>query len=206
MAGDRWSIFHICPMRSYAGSAVHLLTMLRQTLRTEAIAQLVDRGFRQYPDGLVTNVQRGMSLRSHRVCALRAKYVVSPPIAVRRIDRYDGARSRTTTAPTAPTGWSTKPSRSTRLLPHGAAHDSQRVQAHPVLWRTGHQDVCQGQGGHSSGPAKVEEVVKGAVKIIARLTYRQRYEQSTGAIPSGVPIVRERWSCGTSAPDLRSDL
>ena len=28
--------------------------------------------------------------------------------------------------------------------------------------------------------AKVEEVVKGAVKIIARLTYRQRYEQSTG--------------------------
>jgi len=28
--------------------------------------------------------------------------------------------------------------------------------------------------------AKVEGVVKGAMQIIARLTYRQRYEQSTG--------------------------
>jgi hypothetical protein len=31
--------------------------------------------------------------------------------------------------------------------------------------------------------AKVEGVVKGAVKIIARLTYRQRYERSTGRDP-----------------------
>jgi len=31
--------------------------------------------------------------------------------------------------------------------------------------------------------AKVKGVVKGAVQIIARLTYRQRYEQSTGRDP-----------------------
>ncbi|HEY5865593.1 MAG TPA: hypothetical protein VI542_08600, partial [Candidatus Tectomicrobia bacterium] len=31
--------------------------------------------------------------------------------------------------------------------------------------------------------AKVGEVVKGAVKILARLTYRQRYEQRTGWDP-----------------------
>jgi hypothetical protein len=31
--------------------------------------------------------------------------------------------------------------------------------------------------------AKVEGVVKGAVKILARLTYRQRYEHSTGRDP-----------------------
>src|SRR5215467_1528328 len=35
--------------------------------------------------------------------------------------------------------------------------------------------------------AKVEGVVKGAVKIIARLTYRQRYEQSTGRDPFRCP-------------------
>src|ERR1043166_7956292 len=35
--------------------------------------------------------------------------------------------------------------------------------------------------------AKVEEVVKGAVKIIARLTYRQRYAQSTGRGPFQCP-------------------
>ena len=31
--------------------------------------------------------------------------------------------------------------------------------------------------------AKVEGVIKGAVQIIARLTYRQRYEQSMGRDP-----------------------
>src|SRR6266571_1216058 len=71
----------------------HLLTMLRQTLKTEAIDQLVDTCFRQYPDGLVTNVQKGtVPAQAHSVARYVAKYVVSPPIAVRRIDRYDGAR------------------------------------------------------------------------------------------------------------------
>ena len=37
----------------------HLLTMLRQTLKTDAINQLVDACFRKYPNGLVTNVQKG---------------------------------------------------------------------------------------------------------------------------------------------------
>src|SRR5438552_7004158 len=35
--------------------------------------------------------------------------------------------------------------------------------------------------------AKVEGVVKGAVQIIARLTYRQRYAQSTGRDPCICP-------------------
>jgi Putative transposase len=38
--------------------------------------------------------------------------------------------------------------------------------------------------------AKVEEVVKGAVQIIARLTYRQRYEQSTGRDPLVCPYCQ----------------
>jgi hypothetical protein len=35
--------------------------------------------------------------------------------------------------------------------------------------------------------AKVEGVIQGAVKIIARLTYRQRYAQSTGRDPLRCP-------------------
>src|SRR5216684_4386319 len=71
----------------------HLLTMLRQTLKTEAIDQLVDTCFRTYPDGLVTNVQKGaLPAQAHSVARYVAKYVVSPPISVRRIDRYDGQR------------------------------------------------------------------------------------------------------------------
>jgi hypothetical protein len=71
----------------------HLLTMLRRTLKTEAIHQLVDACFRQYPHGLVTNVQKGAVPSQYQsVARYVAKYVVSPPIAVRRIDRYDGKR------------------------------------------------------------------------------------------------------------------
>jgi hypothetical protein len=71
----------------------HLLTMLRRTLKTEAVNQLVDACFRQYPNGLVTNVQKGQVPAQYQSVARDvAKYVVSPPIAVRRIDRYDGKR------------------------------------------------------------------------------------------------------------------
>ena len=41
----------------------------------------------------MTNVQKGaVPAQAHSVARYVAKYVVSPPIAVRRIDRYDGAR------------------------------------------------------------------------------------------------------------------
>ena len=41
----------------------------------------------------MTNVQKGaVRAQAHSVARYVAKYVVSPPIAVRRIDRYDGAR------------------------------------------------------------------------------------------------------------------
>src|SRR5262245_16743196 len=67
--------------------------MLRTTLATNAIKQLVDGCFRKYPNGLVTNVQKGQApSRYQSVARYVAKYVVSPPIAVQRIDRYDGER------------------------------------------------------------------------------------------------------------------
>ena len=71
----------------------HLLRMVRQTLKTEAINQLVDMCFRKYPNGLVTNVQKGQVPSQYQSLARYvAKYVVSPPISVRRIDRSDGER------------------------------------------------------------------------------------------------------------------
>jgi hypothetical protein len=71
----------------------YLLRMVRHTLKTEAINQLVDTCFRKYPNGLVANVQQGTVPSQYQsVARYVAKYVVSPPIAVRRIDRYDGHR------------------------------------------------------------------------------------------------------------------
>ena len=66
----------------------HLLRMIRQTLQTEDINRLVDACFRKYPNGLVTNVQKGQVPAQYQSVARSvAPYVVSPPIAVRRIDR-----------------------------------------------------------------------------------------------------------------------
>ena len=65
--------------------------MVRQTLETEASNRLVDGCFTKYPNGLVTNVQKGaVPSQYQRLARYVAQYVVSPPIAVRRIDRYDG--------------------------------------------------------------------------------------------------------------------
>jgi Putative transposase len=166
--------------------------MLRQTLKTKAINQLVDMCFRQYPQGLVTNVQKGkVPSQSQSVARYVAKYVVSPPIAVRRIDRYDGHR----------------------VTYHYRSHRTERVERETVdvdtfVGRMVQHIVPKGfkrirydgvqatktfatvKGVIQAALATVEGVVKGAVQIIARLTYRQRYEKSTGRDPLICPHCR----------------
>ena len=46
--------------------------------------------------------------------------------------------------------------------------------------------------------AKVKRVVKGAIQIIAPLTYRQRYQRSTGRTPCAVHTVTATWGSGAS--------
>ena len=71
----------------------HLMNMLRRTLASDAIKELVDVCFKKYPNGLVTNVQKGRVPSQYpSLASYGAKYVVSPPLAVRRIDRSDGER------------------------------------------------------------------------------------------------------------------
>ena len=120
-----------------------------------------------------------------------AKYVVSPPIAVRRIDRYDGER----------------------VTYHYRSHRTERVEHETVevdtfIGRMVQHTLPKGfkriryygvQATRTFAKVKVlirealakaEGVVKGAVKIIARLTYRQRYQQSTGRDPLRCPHCR----------------
>jgi hypothetical protein len=49
----------------------------------------------------------------------------------------------------------------------------------------------------------VEGVVKGAVKIIARLTYRQRYEQSTGRDPLVCPHCQSEMGIWWNGTDVQ---
>jgi len=163
--------------------------MLRQTLRTEAIVQLVDRCFRQYPDGLVTNVQKGhVPAQAQSVARYVAKDVVSPPMAVRRIDRYDGERvtyhdrsHRTdrfeyeTVAVATFIG---------RMVQHTMPKGFKRIRYYGMQAT---KTFAKVKVVIQAALAKVEGVVKGAIKIIARLTYRQRYEPSTGRDPFRCP-------------------
>ena len=163
----------------------HLLTMLRQALKTDAVNRLVDACFTRYPDGLVTHVQKGhVPAQYQSVARYVARYVVSPPIAVRRIDRYDGHRvtyhyrsHRTARMEHETVGVETFIG---RMVQHTMPKGFKRIRYDGVqATRT----FAKVKALIREAVAKVEGVIKGAVKIIARLTYRQRYEQSTGRDP-----------------------
>ena len=191
--GERWEHLQYLPYELLRRQwQWHLVRMVRQTLKTKAINQLVDTCFRQYPNGLVTNVQKGAVPSQYQSLARYvAKDVVSPPIAVRRIDRYDGAR----------------------VTYHDRSHRTERVEHETVavetfMGRMVQHTVPKGfkrirydgvqatktfakvQGVIQAALAKVAGMIKGAVKIIARLTSRQRYEQSMGQDPLICPHGR----------------
>ena len=94
--------------------------------------------------------------------------------------------SRTIIALTGPSGWSTKPSRWRHLSAGWCSIRYPGVQAHPHGVQAT-KTFAKVKVAIQAALAKVEGVVKGAVQIIARLTYRQRYEQSTGRDPLVCP-------------------
>jgi hypothetical protein len=167
----------------------HLLTMLRQTVKTSAIRRLVDTCYTRYREGFVTNVQKGeVPARYQSLARYLAKYVVSPPISLRRIDRYDGHH----------------------VTYHYRSHKSERVERETVdvyifigrmvqhVLPKGFQRVryygVQATKTFATlkvliqeALAKVKGLIKGAIKIIAPMTYRERYQQSTGRDPLRCP-------------------
>jgi hypothetical protein len=69
----------------------HLLKMLRENVSDHAIEKDIDRAWKNYPKGFVAFLQTGeVPPGGQGLAQYLAKYVVSPPISVRRIERYDG--------------------------------------------------------------------------------------------------------------------
>ena len=154
----------------------HLLTMLRRPLETDALNRLVDACFTKYPNGLVTNVQKGQVPSQYQsVARYGAQYVVSPPSAVRRIDRYDGQRvpyhdrSHRTERVEHETG--AVDTFIGRMVQHTMPKGCKRIRYYGVQAT---KTCATVKGVIRAALAKVEGVVKGAVTIIARLTSRQR--------------------------------
>jgi putative transposase/transposase-like zinc-binding protein len=69
----------------------HLLNMLRENVANPAVEKVIDRAWREYPQGFVAFLQPGeVPPGGQGLAQYLAKYVVSPPISVRRIETYDG--------------------------------------------------------------------------------------------------------------------
>ena len=71
----------------------YLLSMLRQEVKDPKIKEDIDRCWKKYKKGLVAWIEKGKVPEGGKGLAeYLARYVVSPPISVRRIEEYDGER------------------------------------------------------------------------------------------------------------------
>ncbi|MBM4039270.1 MAG: transposase [Planctomycetes bacterium] len=69
----------------------YLLTLLREEVADRAVERAIDQAWRGYPRGFVAFVDKGkVPPGGEGLARYLAKYVVSPPISVRRIEGYDG--------------------------------------------------------------------------------------------------------------------
>jgi len=171
----------------------YLLTMLRQTLKSREINRLIDICYTRYRNGFVTNVQKGdVPSRYQSLARYLAKYVVSPPISLRRIDRYDGQQVtyHYGSHKSKRVEWETVAVYTFigRMVQHTFSKGFKRIRYYGVQATKTFEKV---KGLIQEALAKVKGIVKGAVKIIASLTYRQRYHQSSGRDPLICPHCHE---------------
>ena len=149
--------------------------------------------YAKYPNGFVANVQKGdVPSRYQSLATYLAKYVVSPPISLRRIDRYEGQsvtyhyRSHKTE----------RVERERvdvytfigRMIQHVFPKGFQRIRYYGVQATKTFEKIK-----HliRQALAKVKGMVTGAIKVIAAKNYRQRYQQSTGRDPLRCPHCQE---------------
>ena len=183
----------------------HLLTMLRQTVKAQESHRLVHTCYTQYRQGCVTNVQKGDVLARYQSLArYLATYVVSPPISLRRIDRYDGQRVtyHYRSHRSERVEWETVEVYTFigRMMQHVFPKGFQRIRPYGVQAT---KTFATLKGLIQAALAKVKGLVKGAIEIIAPLTYRQRYQQRTGRDPLKFPHVLQMPDVSANSLDTR---
>jgi len=89
---DKWKSVSYIPYEiMHRKWQFHLLNMLKENVCDPAIAKDVDRAWKDYPKGFVAFLQPGdVPPGGKGLAKYLAKYVVSPPISVRRIESYNG--------------------------------------------------------------------------------------------------------------------
>jgi hypothetical protein len=167
----------------------YALEMCREALKTNEMDNLVKACYAKYPNGFVANVQKGdVPSRYQSLARYLAKYVVSPPISLRRIDRYDGREVT----------YHYRSHRSERvewervdvytfigrMIQHSFAKGFKRIRYYGVQATKTFEKL---KGLIRQALAKVGDIVKGAIKIITAKSYRERYRESAGRDPLMCP-------------------
>jgi len=174
----------------------YALEMCRETLKTNEMNRLVKSCYDKYPNGFVANVQKGdVPSRYQSLARYLAKYVVSPPISLRRIDRYDGSyvtyhyRSHRSER----VEWERVDVYTFmgRMIQHSFAKGFKRIRYYGVQATQTFEKL---KGLIRQALAKVGGIVKGAIKIVAAKSYRERYRESSGRDPLICPHCKHEMS------------
>lgn len=162
----------------------HLLTMVKSYFGTQ-VNRIVDALWKKYTKGFVANISKGEVPDNCKGLAVYlAKYVASPPIAVRRIVSYDGQT----------VGYWYQDHKTEakqfevvdvmtfigRMVQHILPKWFQRVRYYGLQatktfnkWK----EVIQ------KAVSKVKNIIKGAYQVVRKKTYRERYEEMSGRDP-----------------------
>ena len=164
----------------------HLFNWLKTYFEASSeINQLLNVLWKKYPKGLVANVSKGSVPESCRgLAGYLAKYVASPPIAVRRIVNYDGQiveywykdhRTKSKKFEKVPVYTFIG-----RMVQHIMPKGFQRVRYYGLeATRTYKKwsEVIQ------NGIKRIGRVIKGAYQIVKQKKYRARYKEISGIDP-----------------------
>lgn len=183
---DKWVDFGYFPYEMiHKKWQYHLFRMVKSVFGTDKIKALIDELWKKYPNGLVAHVDKGKVPESCRGLAkYLVKYVVSPPIAVKRIIRYDGETvkywykdHRTKSVKVETVDVLTFIGRMVQhILPKGF----QRVRYYGLqatkTFKKWYKAIKKGLW-------RIGRVIKDAYQVVGRKNYRERYKEVSGRDP-----------------------
>lgn len=163
----------------------HLFRMVKDEARSDAMKHLVNELYERYPNGLVAHVSKGeVPERCSGLSRYLAKYVASPPIAVRRIVSYRGKevtywykdhKTRSREVVTVPVMTFIG-----RMVQHILPKGFMRIRYYGLqATRTFNKWVSA----IKEGLRKAGRIIKGVYEVVARKDYRERYKEMSGRDP-----------------------
>ena len=163
----------------------HLLNMLKEKDKTGELHSLIDKLWKDYPSGFVANVGKGdVPERCRGLAKYLAKYVASPPIAIRRIVKYDGKNV---------TYWYNDHETKARKIETVDVYTFIGRMVQHILPKGFHRvRYCGVQATKTfskwkevirEGLRRIGRIVKGTYQIVDKKFYRERYKEASGRDP-----------------------